>query len=440
MALPADITKVAVTGTYVDTTGTALTGTVTFLAQARFTDTTSNTAVLPAPIVATLDASGAISVQIPATDDSDTTPVDWQYLVTESFTGYDDFSYYLSAPSATPTIHLPTVSQNSAPVFVRGQTPVTAVQNVGPDDTGNVSLTANDVNAVSLDDPRLTDSRTPLPHADTHALTGSDPISASQIGAATSTDLTNAVNAHVAASDPHTQYLLETDAATTYLSQTAAGSTYLTSAAASSTYATQTALAGKVGTTWLANGFFSAGGVIGTSRTGCLLESVPSWSVSDNLGTTARTFYALFVVGYDANTPSRTFSKVRIFWATAATSGATAVVAGYSGATASSLSQVGANSSGIAVNTATGTQDFTLPTAITVSGTSPVFVGVKIVLGGSPTTFPSAACTPAMPIAALGGCWGASSTSTAAPTSTLDASTTPNPSVVANKVLWLGLL
>jgi hypothetical protein len=48
----------------------------------------------------------------------------------------------------------------------------------------------------------------PLPHAPSHYSTGSDPISPANIGAATPAQITASMNAHLAAADPHPQYLL----------------------------------------------------------------------------------------------------------------------------------------------------------------------------------------------------------------------------------------
>ena len=52
----------------------------------------------------------------------------------------------------------------------------------------------------------------PLVHAFTHAAGGSDPLTPAAIGAATSSDITAAINTHLAAGDPHTMYLLASGA------------------------------------------------------------------------------------------------------------------------------------------------------------------------------------------------------------------------------------
>ncbi|MFE2101469.1 polysaccharide deacetylase family protein [Streptomyces sp. NPDC059468] len=71
-------------------------------------------------------------------------------------------------------------------------------------------------------DPSVTNARTPLPHASTHAAGGTDALTAAAIGADVAGAATSAVSAHVAAVDPHgdradaaTKYLLKTDPSVT---------------------------------------------------------------------------------------------------------------------------------------------------------------------------------------------------------------------------------
>lgn len=102
-----------------------------------------------------------------------------------------------------------------------------------------VSGDATPWQVVKGDDTRLTNARTPTAHATSHGSAGSDPVTLAQsqvtgltsdLGArALSSDLiaetsarVNADNAHVAASDPHTQYALEVNLGTAAAQNTTA--------------------------------------------------------------------------------------------------------------------------------------------------------------------------------------------------------------------------
>ncbi len=50
--------------------------------------------------------------------------------------------------------------------------------------------------AIQANDPRLSDSRTPTPHASSHASTGEDAITPADIGAAVDSDITSAITTH----------------------------------------------------------------------------------------------------------------------------------------------------------------------------------------------------------------------------------------------------
>ena len=75
MALPADLSQVTVTGSYVNTgTGAVGTGTVTFTSSLWVTDAAYKVRLVPATVVATL-SGGAFSNVLPATNDPQTSPV-----------------------------------------------------------------------------------------------------------------------------------------------------------------------------------------------------------------------------------------------------------------------------------------------------------------------------------------------------------------------------
>ena len=91
------LTQVAVTGTYRYPDGTACAGTVEFIPFTPLQNTTSNI-IASGRTTATL-SSGALSVTLYATDDSDTDPDGAVYEVTERITGAPERSYLIEIPN-----------------------------------------------------------------------------------------------------------------------------------------------------------------------------------------------------------------------------------------------------------------------------------------------------------------------------------------------------
>ena len=108
MAIPANLSLVTVTGTYIDITGDPIAGQVKFTPRAVLRNTTSNVILVNSTIVVTLDANGAFSQQLVATNDPDASPIDFSYFVEEAFVGGRSFDILL--PSATATVDLADVS------------------------------------------------------------------------------------------------------------------------------------------------------------------------------------------------------------------------------------------------------------------------------------------------------------------------------------------
>ena len=94
---PAEWQGCTFTAQYIDFTGAAVSGSVTFTptAQAVFAGVSRKIAV-GTTITVPLDTDGALSVTLPATDDPETNPVGWTYSVVENFPG--GRSYSLEAP------------------------------------------------------------------------------------------------------------------------------------------------------------------------------------------------------------------------------------------------------------------------------------------------------------------------------------------------------
>ncbi|MEU6635700.1 hypothetical protein [Streptomyces rochei] len=104
MALPANITTVPVFGRYIDFTGTPMQGTVTFTPSQKYvTDPGADVLIFSAPLVATLDETGAFSIEIPSTDDPDVFPQGFTWTVTESFNNRSGRApFAIAVPEATP--------------------------------------------------------------------------------------------------------------------------------------------------------------------------------------------------------------------------------------------------------------------------------------------------------------------------------------------------
>lgn len=113
MALPADLDLIPVRGKYVRLDGTPVTGNVSFATTNVLTDAASLTTVVPATLTATLDAGGAFTINLPASNDPDVTPTGWTYTVTENFAGGRS-PYAITVPVAAKGtgVDLATVAPN----------------------------------------------------------------------------------------------------------------------------------------------------------------------------------------------------------------------------------------------------------------------------------------------------------------------------------------
>lgn len=121
MALPADLTQVTVTGSYVDTaTGIVGTGTVTFQSSLWVTDAANKVRLVPATKSAPLVA-GAFSIVLPATNDPQTSPV-FTWAITETVNGQtNSFSaaidYNLSTVDITALAPIPAAAATAGYVL-----------------------------------------------------------------------------------------------------------------------------------------------------------------------------------------------------------------------------------------------------------------------------------------------------------------------------------
>ncbi|MFL6138780.1 MAG: hypothetical protein ACJ74O_13405 [Frankiaceae bacterium] len=106
MALPSNVNTVTVTGTYVDSQGAPVQGSVIFTPPVTLTDPAADVIIVPKAITATLDGNGQFSVDLIATDDPDFTPNGWTYQVRESFPAGGGRTYAIALPLAVPAVEI----------------------------------------------------------------------------------------------------------------------------------------------------------------------------------------------------------------------------------------------------------------------------------------------------------------------------------------------
>lgn len=107
--------KVRLTGKYADAKGTPLTGSILFTPSVRVADVTDRVMVVPVTFEAVLDADGAFSIELPATDDPDIVPSGFTYTVVEEITGGQRYSIELSITAPPEGIDL-TLAAHAMPI------------------------------------------------------------------------------------------------------------------------------------------------------------------------------------------------------------------------------------------------------------------------------------------------------------------------------------
>lgn len=124
MPLPVDYGTGIVTGTFTDTAGDPVVGTVSFTPSAsRLLGT--GAVILGDPIVVDLDADGSLTVTLPASNDPNVNPTDFTYRVDETFVGAVGSTYFIDVLEGT-TLDLSDVvvpgTENSGTVILAGTT------------------------------------------------------------------------------------------------------------------------------------------------------------------------------------------------------------------------------------------------------------------------------------------------------------------------------
>ncbi|MFD4305070.1 hypothetical protein ACFWRY_20415 [Streptomyces albidoflavus] len=122
--LPEDIPTVRVTGRYLTLDGRPLAGRVVWRAPSLLTFPAADV-ILGGPTTVQLDATGAFSVELPATDAPDMNPTGWSYQVAEQLAGVANRPpYHVLLPAESPEVDIddlaPTDPTTPTYVAVRG--------------------------------------------------------------------------------------------------------------------------------------------------------------------------------------------------------------------------------------------------------------------------------------------------------------------------------
>jgi hypothetical protein len=153
MALPGNLTTVEVTGRYIDASGAAVRGSVTFTLDTPLLDAGASTYIIETDYTVALDATGSFAVDLPATNDVDVTPTGWTWTLTPNFDGADPITFAL--PTNLTTVDITTLSPalpnpsttysyvlTSAVGAPSGVTPLNSGGTIAPAYLGNESITA----------------------------------------------------------------------------------------------------------------------------------------------------------------------------------------------------------------------------------------------------------------------------------------------------------
>lgn len=141
MALPGDISTVALSGKYLQLDGSPAAGTVTFTLSQSIADSTGSVILPKGGITVTLDNNGSFTISLPATDDTDLHPTGFVYQVREELTTPKTTrSYAISLPTSPSTVNLAAV----APVADVGAVSAYVLKS-GDTMTGDLTLTGGNV-------------------------------------------------------------------------------------------------------------------------------------------------------------------------------------------------------------------------------------------------------------------------------------------------------
>lgn len=94
MPLPSNLQTITLTGTFLDSGGNALSGTLVFTPPSELVDL-NNAALYPTPVTVTLSSGGAFSTTLICTDNPTLYPTGWYYIVTENVRTPRSYSIYV---------------------------------------------------------------------------------------------------------------------------------------------------------------------------------------------------------------------------------------------------------------------------------------------------------------------------------------------------------
>lgn len=110
--MPAGITTITLSGTYLRGNLTPAAGSVTFVPSTTVADPSGPAIVATGIVSCPLDATGSFSTTLAATDDVATSPSGWLYTVVEQIDGTVR-SYQITLPHAAPTVNIASLSPAS---------------------------------------------------------------------------------------------------------------------------------------------------------------------------------------------------------------------------------------------------------------------------------------------------------------------------------------
>jgi hypothetical protein len=152
MPLPGNLTTVTVTGKYLDASGSPVRGSVTFTLDTPLLNAGASTYIIETEYTVALDAQGAFSVALPATNDVDVTPTGWTWTLTPNFDGADPLTFALPTnlgPSVDITVLAPALPNPSTTYSYVLTSAVGAPSGVAPLNSGG-TIAASYIGAASI--------------------------------------------------------------------------------------------------------------------------------------------------------------------------------------------------------------------------------------------------------------------------------------------------
>ncbi len=126
------LTTRQVTATYIGPDNNPLQGHVTFTPSVPLAAAADDRILLPAPVAATLDLSGHLSITLITTDNADILPQGWLYTITEVMVGVPVHTWQAPIVSGAGALDLSTVIPASSPPSYQQYVPLSGATMTGP--------------------------------------------------------------------------------------------------------------------------------------------------------------------------------------------------------------------------------------------------------------------------------------------------------------------